>query len=137
MVVGRAYGMIDEGATNSGGVRATYFIDPEGIIRAITHFPSGTRWTRYCAWWQHCRRPTRAQDRPPRIGGKSGPSSWAAFILTRPLGATMGDFLDKPTSQGGLALSRPLASAAIAIFIILCITMLPQRAGRHPSVAEA
>ena len=62
---------------------------------------------------------------------------WAAFILTRPLGATIGDFLDKPTSQGGLALSRPLASAVIAIFIVLCITLLPQRAGRHPSVAEA
>jgi uncharacterized membrane-anchored protein len=61
---------------------------------------------------------------------------WAAFILTRPLGATLGDFLDKPTSHGGLALSRPLASAVIAIFIVLCITMLPQRAGRHPSVAE-
>jgi uncharacterized membrane-anchored protein len=62
---------------------------------------------------------------------------WAAFILTRPLGATVGDFLDKPTSEGGLELSRPLASAVIAIFIILCITMLPQRAGRHPGVAEA
>src|SRR5215467_4851334 len=62
---------------------------------------------------------------------------WAAFILTRPLGATVGDFLDKPTSDGGLALSRPLASAVIAIFIVLCITLLPQRAGRHPGVAEA
>jgi uncharacterized membrane-anchored protein len=40
---------------------------------------------------------------------------WAAFILTRPLGATVGDFLDKPVSQGGLALSRPLASAVIAV----------------------
>ena len=63
--------------------------------------------------------------------------SWAAFILTRPLGAAVGDFLDKPMSEGGLALSRPLASAVIAIFIVLCITLLPQRAGRHPSVAEA
>src|SRR5499427_5098619 len=62
---------------------------------------------------------------------------WAAFILTRPLGATVGDLLDKPKELGGLALSRPLASAVIAIFIILCITMLPQRPGRHPSVAEA
>jgi uncharacterized membrane-anchored protein len=62
---------------------------------------------------------------------------WGAFILTRPLGATLGDFLDKPTSHGGLALSRPLASAVIAIFIVLCITMLPQRAGRHPSAVEA
>ena len=40
MVVGRTYGMIDEGATNSAGVRATYFIDPEGVIRAITYYPN-------------------------------------------------------------------------------------------------
>ncbi|MDE2375948.1 hypothetical protein [Bradyrhizobium sp.] len=57
---------------------------------------------------------------------------WAAFILTRPLGATVGDFLDKPVGQGGLAWSRPLASAAIAIFIIACLFLIPQRAGRHP-----
>ncbi|HTC98335.1 MAG TPA: hypothetical protein VK734_11450 [Bradyrhizobium sp.] len=57
---------------------------------------------------------------------------WAAFILTRPLGATVGDFLDKPVSAGGLALSRPLASAGIAVFIIVCLFILPQRAGSHP-----
>jgi uncharacterized membrane-anchored protein len=57
---------------------------------------------------------------------------WAAFILTRPLGATIGDFLDKPVSDGGLALSRPLASAVIAAFIIVCVLVLPQRAGTHP-----
>jgi uncharacterized membrane-anchored protein len=57
---------------------------------------------------------------------------WAAFILTRPLGATVGDLLDKPHSHGGLALSRPLASAVIAAFIITCILLLPQRAGEHP-----
>ncbi|HEX5509760.1 MAG TPA: hypothetical protein VFX37_14765 [Pseudolabrys sp.] len=57
---------------------------------------------------------------------------WAAFILTRPLGATLGDLLDKPISHGGLNLSRPLASAMIAVFIIGCILILPQRAGRHP-----
>jgi uncharacterized membrane-anchored protein len=57
---------------------------------------------------------------------------WAAFILTRPLGATAGDFLDKPVSDGGLAFSRPIASAIIAVFIIVCILVLPQRAGRHP-----
>ena len=57
---------------------------------------------------------------------------WAAFILTRPLGATVGDFLDKPLSHGGLALSRPLASAVLAIFIVGCVLILPQRAGRHP-----
>ena len=62
---------------------------------------------------------------------------WAAFILTRPLGATVGDFLDKPVDQGGLALSRPIASAVIAAFIVGCILLLPQRAGTHPGQAEA
>src|SRR5262249_35851641 len=57
---------------------------------------------------------------------------WAAFILTRPLGATLGDFLDKPLDHGGLALSRPLASAVIAAIMIGLIIALPQRAGRHP-----
>jgi len=56
---------------------------------------------------------------------------WAAFILTRPLGATVGDFLDKLVDDGGLALSRPLASAVIAMFIVICLIVLPQRAGRH------
>ena len=62
---------------------------------------------------------------------------WAAFILTRPLGATVGDFLDKPVAHGGLNLSRPLASAVIAIFIIGCLLLLPQRAGTHPGEARA
>lgn len=57
---------------------------------------------------------------------------WAAFILTRPLGATVGDFLDKPLDQGGLAFSRPLASAVLAAAILACILFMPQRAGRHP-----
>src|SRR6185436_16089457 len=57
---------------------------------------------------------------------------WTAFILTRPLGATLGDFLDKPLDHGGLALSRPIASLVIAAIMIGCILMLPQRAGRHP-----
>jgi uncharacterized membrane-anchored protein len=61
---------------------------------------------------------------------------WAAFILTRPLGATIGDFLDKPVSDGGLALSRPLASAVIGVLIIACIIALPQRAGQHPGRIE-
>jgi uncharacterized membrane-anchored protein len=61
---------------------------------------------------------------------------WAAFILTRPLGATVGDFLDKPVSDGGLALSRPLASAVIAVFILACLLVLPQRAGKHPAQSE-
>lgn len=58
---------------------------------------------------------------------------WTAFILTRPLGATVGDFLDKPLAHGGLALSRYTASAALAMFIVGCIALLPQRAGRHPA----
>jgi len=62
---------------------------------------------------------------------------WAAFILTRPLGATVGDFLDKPIDKGGLEWSRPLASAVLAVVIILLILILPQRAGRHPGQAEA
>ena len=57
---------------------------------------------------------------------------WAAFILTRPLGATVGDFLDKPLDHGGLALSRPIASLVIAMFMIACILLFPQRAGSHP-----
>jgi uncharacterized membrane-anchored protein len=61
---------------------------------------------------------------------------WAAFILTRPFGATVGDFLDKSSAQGGLALSRPLASAVIAAFIVACLFVLPQRAGRHPRPLE-
>jgi uncharacterized membrane-anchored protein len=62
---------------------------------------------------------------------------WAAFILTRPLGATVGDLLDKPISHGGLNLSRPLASAVLAVFIIGCILLLPQRAGSHPARSQA
>src|SRR5580692_9407528 len=57
---------------------------------------------------------------------------WVAFILTRPLGATVGDFFDKPLDKGGLAFSRPLASAVIAVFIVVCVLLLPQRAGTHP-----
>jgi uncharacterized membrane-anchored protein len=62
---------------------------------------------------------------------------WAAFILTRPLGATVGDFLDKPLNHGGLALSRPIASAALTGLIIALIVILPQRAGNHPQGREA
>lgn len=59
------------------------------------------------------------------------PLFWAIFILTRPLGATVGDFLDKPVASGGLAFSRPLASLVLAIAIIALVAVLPQRAGRH------
>ncbi len=57
---------------------------------------------------------------------------WAAFILTRPLGAAVGDFLDKPVADGGLAFSRPLASLVLAVAIAVLILLLPQRAGTHP-----
>lgn len=56
---------------------------------------------------------------------------WAAFILTRPLGAAVGDFLDKPHDHGGLAFSRPLASLVLTGTIVLLIVVLPQRAGNH------
>jgi uncharacterized membrane-anchored protein len=52
---------------------------------------------------------------------------WAAFILTRPLGAVVGDFLDKPVASGGLALSRYAASAVLLAFITVCILVFEQR----------
>jgi uncharacterized membrane-anchored protein len=61
---------------------------------------------------------------------------WAAFILTRPLGATVGDFLDKPVSHGGLALGRFEASAVLAAVIITGVLLIPQRAGQHPGAYE-
>ncbi len=60
---------------------------------------------------------------------------WAAFILTRPLGATLGDLFDKPIPNG-FGLSRYLASAVLALAIAGCIWALPQRAGRHPGTAD-
>lgn len=58
---------------------------------------------------------------------------WTAFILTRPLGATVGDFFDKPLAGGGLEVSRPLASALLVVIIAVLIVILPQRPGRHPA----
>ena len=52
---------------------------------------------------------------------------WAAFILTRPLGATVGDFLDKPLAKGGLNLSRPLASLALAVAIVFIVWLTNRR----------
>jgi len=62
---------------------------------------------------------------------------WAAFILTRPLGATIGDFFDKPLAKGGLDISRPMASLLLAVAIVILIAVLPQRPGRHPDAAPA
>ena len=56
---------------------------------------------------------------------------WTAFILTRPLGAVVGDFLDKPREAGGLALSRYTASAALLVFIVVCLVFFPQRAAKQ------
>jgi uncharacterized membrane-anchored protein len=56
---------------------------------------------------------------------------WAAFILTRPLGATLGDLLTKPVAHGGFDLSRAESSGFIALFMVACLLLLPQRAGSH------
>ncbi len=56
---------------------------------------------------------------------------WAAFVLTRPLGAVVGDFLDKPVAAGGLDLSRYSASLVLLAFIVACILIFPQRAARR------
>ena len=60
---------------------------------------------------------------------------WAAFVLTRPLGAVVGDFLDKPIASGGLEFIRPLASIVLAIAIVALIVAIPQRPGGHPRSA--
>ena len=57
---------------------------------------------------------------------------WAAFILTRPLGATLGDLFDKPIADGGFEMSRPLASVVLAVAIVALVWFIPQRAGQHP-----
>jgi len=62
---------------------------------------------------------------------------WASFILTRPLGATVGDWFDKPIAKGGLDMSRPVASAVLSIAIVTLVVILPQRAGAHPGQVEA
>ena len=56
---------------------------------------------------------------------------WAAFVLTRPLGAVLGDFLDKPLDKGGLNLSRYTATAVLLAFIIACIAFIPQRTAKR------
>ena len=60
---------------------------------------------------------------------------WAAFILTRPLGATLGDLLDKPVSQGGLHFSRWVASLVLLACIVACIALIPQRAATKADAA--
>jgi len=62
---------------------------------------------------------------------------WGAFILTRPLGATLGDLLDKPLDNGGLAFGRFYATAILAAIILACVVFLPQRAGSHAGATDA
>jgi uncharacterized membrane-anchored protein len=62
---------------------------------------------------------------------------WAAFILTRPLGATVGDFLDKPVADGGMAISRLYASLLLAALMVVCVAFIRQRAGSHPGEQRA
>jgi uncharacterized membrane-anchored protein len=70
---------------------------------------------------------------------KKAPASilfWSAFILTRPLGAVVGDFLDKPIADGGLNLSRYTASAVLMGFIALCVWIFPQKAAMKPRLGK-
>lgn len=60
---------------------------------------------------------------------------WSAFILTRPLGATLGDLLDKPLAEGGFAINRYYASAILAAVIVVLILILPQKPGTHPQAS--
>ena len=62
---------------------------------------------------------------------------WIAFILTRPLGATVGDLLDKPHDAGGFALSRVYASAVLLVSMLALIVLLPQRPGQYPAKAKS
>ena len=62
---------------------------------------------------------------------------WAAFILTRPLGAVVGDFLDKPIDHGGLALSRYTASAVLLALIVVGIALQTRRVGAPPQGRSA
>ena len=61
---------------------------------------------------------------------------WTAFILTRPLGAVLGDLLDKPPSHGGMGFGRFTSSAVLAAFMIACVLLIPQRPAQHPGAAE-
>lgn len=55
---------------------------------------------------------------------------WAAFVLTRPLGAVIGDYLDKPVADGGLELSRYTATIVLFVLIVVCVLAIPQRAAQ-------
>src|SRR6202790_1564069 len=57
---------------------------------------------------------------------------WAAFVLTRPLGATIANSFDKPLADGGLAVSDLSASAVLTVLMVICILVFPQRPGKHP-----
>ncbi|MCB9686795.1 MAG: hypothetical protein H6738_13275 [Alphaproteobacteria bacterium] len=58
---------------------------------------------------------------------------WSAFVLTRPLGATLGDLIDKPLESGGYEVDRFVISGALGLAMVVGLLLLPQRAGGHPS----
>lgn len=62
---------------------------------------------------------------------------WAAFILTRPLGATVANSLDKSPANGGLGINDLIATAALTVVMVVCLMVMPQRAGQHGTSAEA
>jgi uncharacterized membrane-anchored protein len=62
---------------------------------------------------------------------------WAAFVLTRPLGAVSGDLFDKPVAQGGMAISRYTASAVLAAAIAVCVLIFPHRAAEYKPAEKA
>ncbi len=62
---------------------------------------------------------------------------WTAFVLTRPLGATLANSFDKPPASGGLGISDITITAALAVLMVACVLAIPQRAGGHPGSANA
>ena len=61
---------------------------------------------------------------------------WAAFVLTRPLGATLANSLDKPPASGGLGIGDITLSGLLALAMVVCVLLVPQRAGQHPAQAD-
>ena len=62
---------------------------------------------------------------------------WTAFVLTRPLGATLANSLDKPAASGGLGINDITISGVLALVMVVFVLLIPQRAGRHPAGVDA
>ena len=73
----------------------------------------------------------------PALAGHLGHLVLGGVHLTRPLGATVGDFLETPVGDGGLAFSRPLATTEIGAVMVALIIVMLQRRGRHPETSSA